>query len=617
MTRPSYAGGRPLPLKCNRCYASLDADARFDGAANLAVPGGFFLDDTRHLSRLEWDLPGFRTIAGHDGSNVAERHLGRFRDHGQELRARRTLTLRPDGFDDMVEIVNEDAVPHEVRVRLRAEADFRDVFELRGRDRRTIGRDEPVRDGWQWRYRAQDEVTASTTLAFDGWSGDDTFTLEAGERRTLKVSARFASDAAGVQPPAPDAGWTPGAHIARERAAPHVRRAYDDVEMLLLSSPEGPQIAAGVPNFVTLFGRDALLSAWFLLDAAPGLAAAALRGLARYQGTTDDPVTSEAPGKIPHEIRLGEMSRTGDVPFGRYYGTADASALYVILARDHMRRTGDTRVAIELRDHWRAALAWCRAERGADGLLRYPAAPNGRGLVNNSWKDSDDSMSDASGTLASGRLAVIEVQGYLAAALDAGADLEGAVGGDLGGLRDEARALREAIDAAFWCERIGLHALAVMEDGRLCDVASSNPGHLLWAGVLSEARARDVAERLMRDDIWSGWGLRTLATGEKRFRPLSYHNGSVWPHDTGLFAAGLARYGLWDACRTVTTALSELAATLPDHRLPELVGGYARGGLPPLPYIETCAPQAWAAAALVGAQSEFGYGVEDHLADAG
>ena len=618
MSVSSHTSGRVLPLKCNHCFASLDADAQFDGRANIALAGGFFLDDTRHLSRLEWELPGFRNIAGEDGSTGAVRHLGRFRDHGQELRARRTLTLRPDGFDDEVEIVNEDAQPHETRVRLHAEADFRDVFELRGRERRTIGRDEPVREGWQWRYRAQDGVLASTVIAFDGWSGDETITLQTGERRVLRVSARFASDAAGPQPTAPQAGWTSGAVASREAAARHVRRAYDDVEMLLLSSPDGPQIAAGVPNFVTLFGRDALLSAWFLLDAAPDLAAAALRGLGRYQGTKDDPVTSEAPGKIPHEVRFGEMSRTGDVPFGRYYGTADASALYVILARDHLHRSGDASVVRELTPNWRGALGWCRRERGTDGFLRYPAAPNGRGLRNNSWKDSDDSMSDSSGALAGGRLAVVEVQGYLAAALEAGAELEEAIDGDPGSLHDEATALREAVDAAFWCDPIGLHALAVMEDGRQCDVASSNPGHLLWAGALSEARALQVAERLMRDDIWSGWGLRTLATGEHRFRPLSYHNGSVWPHDTGLFAAGLARYGMWDACRTVTNALTDLAATLHDHRLPELVGGYTRGELPPLPYIETCNPQAWAAAALVGAQSGYGYGASERvIANAG
>ena len=591
---------RPLPLKCNRCFASLRADAMAPkGAAGVA---GVYLDDTRHLSRWEWELPGFAEIAGSDVPALAERHLGRFRDHAQELRARRTLRLRPDGVEDVLELVNEDARPHEVRVRLHADADFRDVFEARGRDRRSIGRTPPRRDGWRWDYIAQDGLRSSTEIAFEGWSGDEAIRLEPGERRVLRASARFVSEVSGPQSAAPSAGWTPEARAARDGGDAPLRRAFDDVEMLLLASPEGPQIAAGVPNFVTLFGRDALLTASFLLPSAPGLVAAALRGLARHQGTGHDPATREAPGKIPHEVRTGELSRTGDIPFGRYYGTSDASALYVMLMRDHARHANDAALARELAPNWRAALAWCRRERTPDGFLRYPAAEQGRGLLNNSWKDSDDSMSDASGALAGGRLAVIEIQGYLAAALDAGADLEELVGGDPGTLRREAADLRAAIDARFWNGRLGLHALALTEEGRQLDVASSNPGHLLWAGVLTQRRAEEVAERMMRPDLWSGWGVRTLSAHAPRYRPLSYHNGSVWPHDTGLFALGLARYNLWDAFDRVAGALHELATHLPDRRLPELVGGYARGELPPLPYLETCSPQAWSAAALIAVE---------------
>ena len=588
---------RPLPLKCNRCFASLRPDACAPAGATGVT--GVYLDDTRHLSRWEWELPGFARIAGTDAPATAERHLGRFRDHAQELRARRTLTLGPDGLEDVLELVNEDAHPHEVRVRLHADADFRDVFEARGRDRRSIGRSPPLRAGRRWDYAAQDGARFSTEVSLDGWTGDDAIQLAPGERRVLRASARFASEVSGPQDPAPSAGWTPEARTARDRGPAPLRRAFEDVEMLLLASEEGPQIAAGIPNFVTLFGRDALLTASFLLPSAPGLAAAALRGLARRQGTRHDPATREAPGKIPHEIRTGELSRTGDIPFARYYGTSDASALYVILMRDHARQVGDAALARELAPNWRAALAWCRRERTPDGFLRYPAAEQGRGLLNNSWKDSDDSMSDASGALAGGRLAVVEIQGYLAAALDAGADLEGLVGGDPGALRQEAADLRAAIDALFWNARLGLHALALTEEDRQLDVASSNPGHLLWAGVLTPDRAEEVAERMMRPDLWSGWGLRTLSTDAPRYRPLSYHNGSVWPHDTGLFAIGLARYGLWKAFDRVAGALGDLAAHLPDQRLPELVGGYAREELPPLPYLETCSPQAWSAAALI------------------
>ncbi|WP_158259367.1 glycogen debranching N-terminal domain-containing protein [Hasllibacter halocynthiae] len=587
-------------MKCNRCFASLlpDGGTAPDGDGFT----GFFLDDTRHLSRYAWILPDFVVLAGADGSARAERHLSRFREHAQEMRARRILTLRPDGFDDLLEIVNEDTVPHEVRVRLDAEADFRDIFETRGRERETIGYNPPRREGWSWDYLAQDGVRASTILTLKGWDGDEVLRLAPGEAQVLRVAARFASDASGPQPSAPEAGWTDGALAARASASAPVRQAFEDVEMLLLSSPDGPRIAAGLPNFVTMFGRDSLLTSAFVLDLAPSLAASTLRSLARYQGTKHDPVTREMPGAIPHEIRMGELSRTGELPFGCYYGTSDASALYVILARDHLRVTGDATVARELADHWGAALDWCRSERTPDGFLRYPAGEHGRGLANTSWKDSDDSMSHADGRLAHGRLAVVEVQGYLAAALDAGADLNEALGREFGTLRQEAAELRTAIDSHFWSDRIGMHALALTEGGERLEVASSNPGHLLWAGALTPERAAEVAGRLMRDDLWSGWGLRTLATGEERYRPLSYHNGSVWPHDTGLFAVGLARYGLQAPFEAVAEGLRDLAAMLPDHRLPELVGGYERGVLPPLPYLETCIPQAWAAAALLGVE---------------
>ena len=601
---------RSLPLKANHCFASLDTGAQ--ARAGGPKVRGFFLQDTRHLSRYEWRLPGFDTIAASDGPRRAERHLGRFRRHRQELRARRTLVLRPDGFDEELELINEDDRAHELVPELLVDADFRDIFELRGRRRRSIGREPVRRGGLSFEYRAQDDVRLSTRLRLEGFRNGAVLRLGPRERRTLTVAARFESGHAGPQRAAPLPGWTPAAAAVRGAAPAHVKRAFEDVEMLTSSSADGPQIAAGIPNFVTLFGRDALLSAWFLLPAAPDMAAGALRGLARHQGSAEDAATREAPGKIPHEIRCGEMARTGDVPFGRYYGTADASALYVMLMRDHATRTNDAALVRELAPNWRAALRWCEAERGSDGLLRYPSTRSGRGLVNNSWKDSDDSMSFADGRLAEGRIAVVEVQGYLAAALAAGADLETSMGGDPAEatrLRAEAATLRELIDERFWNERLGMHALAVCEDGRQCDVASSNPGHLLWAGVLTRERAERVASRLMRPDLWSGWGLRTLAEGEARYGALSYHNGSVWPHDTGLFAAGLARYGLVDELERVREALRDLALAMPDHRLPELVGGYDRdGGLPPLPYVETCSPQAWAAAALVGAEMGFGEG---------
>jgi glycogen debranching enzyme len=271
--------------------------------------------------------------------------------------------------------------------------------------------------------------------------------------------------------------------------------------------------------------------------------------------------------------------------------------------RDLWRQTSQTALVGELADAWRGAIGWCRRARGSDGLLRFSTEQRGRGLKNNSWKDSEDSMSYSDGRLAQGRLAVVEVQGYLAAALEAAAELEEVLDGNLDHirvLRQEAAELCDLIDSAFWNEAQGIHAMALDEDGRQCDVVSSNPGHLLWSGSLSDARARAVADRLMQPDMWTGWGVRCLSKTEARYQPQSYHNGSVWPHDNGMIAAGAQTYGLLETSEKIWRGMTDAAEVMRDNRLPELFGGYDRvAGYPPIPYAETCSPQAWAAAALV------------------
>ncbi|NNK65688.1 MAG: amylo-alpha-1,6-glucosidase, partial [Rhodobacteraceae bacterium] len=482
-------------------------------------------------------------------------------------------------------------------------ADFRDIFELRGRERQSIRRNEVQRDGADFQNQTQDGVTCATSLQFEGLPPGEDYTLNPHQTRHIRVCGAFRSSRHGPQPKALAAPWTDRAISVRSDLPAPERQAFSDIDMLMATSRHGPVLLTGVPNFVNVFGRDSLIASWFLLSAAPSIAENTLRILAAHQGTEDNPVTLEAPGKIAHELRDSELTRTGDVPFGRYFGTADASALFVLLMRDHWRATGLSEVAVELSGAWRGAIGWCRGERGGDGLLRYSTENQGRGLVNTSWKDSKDSMSYSDGRLAKGRLAVVEVQGYLAAALDAAADLEEMIGDDLSRaatLRQEAAELKDLIDRVFWNDGLGIHALAVDESGRQCDVVSSNPGHLLWAGVLSHDRAAAVARRLMELDMWSGWGVRCLSSRETRYQPLSYHNGSVWPHDNGLIAAGAQRYGLTDISERIWRGMAEAAAEFPDLRLPELFGGYERHPeRPPIPYAETCSPQAWAAAALV------------------
>lgn len=591
-----------LTMKVGDCFAALGPD----GMARASLPrvAGLFLHDTRHLSDYAWDLGDLALVHQEASSQGLTQFWSRFSRHAQHLLLVRRLTFREDGFEDRLVFRGESVEPQEVRIGLRAEADFVDSFELRGRVR-GIGRNPVAReqrpDGLRFAYTAQDGVMATTDLSWEGFAPGATLMLRRGAEAGLILRARFRTTLKAELAEAPRIDWAP-AVLARAAEVPELARALSDIEALALDTPEGTVLAAGVPNFVCPFGRDGLISAWFLLHAAPVVAEGTLRFLAAHQGRVHDPVREEAPGKIAHELRLGELARTGDVPFGRYYGTTDATALFLILLRDHARETGRRELLRELAGPMRAALGWIQASRGADGFLRYAAERKGRGLVNTSWKDSDDSIHDDAGRLAEGRVAVVEIQGYVAAALEAAADIADWLGeGDAPVLRAEAEDLRRGIDERFWIESEDLHAVALDEDGRRLDAVTSNPGHLLWARVVSPERAVRMARRMMQDDLWSGWGLRTLSARSPRYQPLSYHNGSVWPHDTGLFAAGLAHYGLPEA-EIARRALRDAAGRQPNLQLPELFAGYPRSGpVPPLAYVETCRPQAWAAAALIWA----------------
>jgi glycogen debranching enzyme len=596
-----------VPLKSNACFAMLDQN----GFCSPAMPrvAGFFLHDTRHLSHYAWDFPAFDLVHSTATLQGILQFWSRFDAHAQVMLIRRELVLLPGGFTDSLLIRNESLVPQALTLDLRLDADFVDSFELRGRVR-GIGRHAVDHsESGKFTYVAQDGIRSETQIVVDGITPGSQIMLAPGAAHQVSVTATFTSDLA---PPGqqPRLEWTEKAGRVRQAANLAVRQSFADIEGLATTSAQGLYIAAGVPNFVTPFGRDGLITAWFLLQAAPSVADGTLRLLAAHQGRSNDGPRAEEPGKIAHELRFGELARTGDVPFGRYYGTTDATALFLIVLRDHAAATGDRSLVKELAAQLNAAIGWIEAQQDDQGLVRYPASRIGRGLLNTSWKDSDDSVSYADGTLATGRIAVVEIQGYVAAALEAAADMLGWLGDGgrrIAELRAKAATLRETIDRLFWNAGLGLHVIAVDEDGKQCDIATSNPGHLLWSGSLPPDRAADVAARLGQPDLWSGWGLRTLSTAAKRYQPLSYHNGSVWPHDTGLFAAGLHRYGLNQQARQVVQALRDTAALQPGFQLPELFGGYRRDGdTPPLAYVESCRPQAWAAAALIWAEVALG-----------
>jgi glycogen debranching enzyme len=370
------------------------------------------------------------------------------------------------------------------------------------------------------------------------------------------------------------------------------------LHLLLTETPDGFVPYAGIPWYVAAFGRDALITALQVLPFEPAIAAGTLRFLARHVGRADDAFTDQEPGKIIHELRRGEMAACREVPFVPYYGSVDATPLFLILLAEYWKWTADVALARELWPTAERVLAWMLASADAHGGYLTYARRSSRGLVNQGWKDSHDAVMHASGHLAEPPIALAEVQGYQYAALLAAADLADAldVAGRALALRERARRLRDRFEADFWLPDEAYYALALDRAGQPCRVISSNAGHLLWTRLISDSRAQIVARRLMADDMFTGWGVRTLASGERLYNPMSYHNGSVWPHDTAIAAVGMRRYGLAEPFITLSTGLFEAVLQFENMRMPELFCGFPRvDGYGPTQYPVACSPQAWAA----------------------
>ena len=384
-----------------------------------------------------------------------------------------------------------------------------------------------------------------------------------------------------------------------------VRRSIDDLGALRIFDPENPDrpvIAAGAPWFMTLFGRDSLLTSWMTLIVDPELALAVLQTLARLQGVRVDPATEEEPGRILHEVRFGNAT---SLSLGRgsiYYGTVDATPLFVMLLGE-LRRWGLSSDEVDaLLPAADSALGWIEqyGDRDGDGYVEYSRhTPNG--LANQGWKDSWDAIRFIDGSLAEPPIALSEVQGYVYAAYLARAHFadEAADASTAAQYRERAHSLRTAFNRDFWIDDPsgGYIALGLDRDKRPIDSVASNMGHCLWTGILDREKAEIVAHRLLADDMFTGWGIRTMSSSMAGYNPLSYHCGSVWPHDTGLIASGLMRYGFVTEALTVINGLLQ-AASAQQSRLPELFSGLSSYEVPfPVSYPSSCSPQAWASAA--------------------
>jgi glycogen debranching enzyme len=602
---------------------------------------GLYDDGTRYLSRLELRLGGRRPMLlsstvkkENDLLTVDLANPDLVDARGEIVLARgelhifRTKFLWAGACYERLRISNFGLHPVETELAVSFDADFADIFEVRGAKRERRGRrlTDLVEGGAvMLGYEGLDGVVRRTRLALapaqiaQGLSGRQArFPLRLGPHEATTLYLTVCCEAADRPARALVSNEEGFAALQAELARSHVTRCQvrsanpdldewiarsaSDLQMMITETPLGPYPYAGVPWFSCPFGRDGIITALEVLWLAPEIARGVLRFLAATQATETVPAQDAEPGKILHEARGGEMAALGEVPFRRYYGSVDATPLFVVLAEAYWRRTGDGDFLHEIWPNVARALRWIEGlgDADRDGFVEY-ARKSDKGLVQQGWKDSHDSVFHADGTLAEAPIALCEVQGYVYAAWQAAAELSTALGRseDAAIYTHKAQVLRARFEQRFWSEELGGYVLALDGHKRPCLVRASNAGHALWAGIASRAHARRAADALMGDTCFSGWGVRTLAAGEARENPMSYHNGSVWPHDNALIAAGFARYGFRSLVLSLFEAMLEASLFLDLRRLPELFCGFPRRtGEGPTLYPVACAPQAWASGAV-------------------
>jgi glycogen debranching enzyme len=621
-------------LKQNDCFGVIDNYGDI-GCSNDGA-GGLYAHDTRHLSRLALCINGEEPLLL--GSTLRDDNLNLQADltnpdiAGENgivllkdtIHISRTIYLHDGTLSERSALINHGASPVSFDLTIGFFSDFADIFEVRGMlrpARGTLHREVMGPNRVLLRYTGLDGKVRETALTFEPAPAvltisEAKYTVSLKPHQPLHQFISASCDSRS-RPPARQflrglvharrdliGSTSTVATVAISNAVFNeiVCQSLADLRMLMTATPDGNYPYAGIPWYSTTFGRDGLVTALQLLWFDPSIARGVLQRLARYQATESNPASDMQPGKILHEMRSGEMAALGEVPFRLYYGSVDSTPLFVWLAGLYVQRTGDQAFLRSIWPNIERALEWIEksGDIDGDGFVEYARATE-TGLQNQGWKDSHDAIFHANGDLAEGPIALVEVQGYVYAAWLAAADCARRLGfpDRAENLIAKAEHLQRRFEDAFWCEDLKTYALAL--DGRKqpCRVRTSNAAHAMFTGIMRPERARLVALDTMRPSFNSGWGIRTVASGEARYNPMSYHNGSIWPHDNAIIAAGLAHYGLTAALEPIFNGLMQAGAYMDQWRLPELFCGFPRRrSRGPTRYPVACSPQAWASGAV-------------------
>jgi glycogen debranching enzyme len=617
--------GVPLTTKASGVFALCAPNGDFDNQVNNGY--GLYFHDTRFLevARLRINRQPLAILLSSAEDDVfsseltnPELDLG----HGQALakdrigiRRRRALSKT---ISETIEVANYSSDPVRLTLDLEFDASFESMFLIRGASPGKRGYLHDPR--WSgktltFRYDGADARVRTTTLTFDRLPsrrrhGTCSFDVDlpAADRTTVKITIDLEDRGSGALENRPTGTMPhPPLHeVQVETDNPLfdriLKRSFDDLRMLLMREREETFFAAGVPWYVALFGRDSIITALETLAYDPAIASNTLTLLAKYQGQRTDAWRDEEPGKILHELRVGEMADLHEVPQTPYYGTVDATPLFIVLLAEYVRWTGDLDLWRRLRKNMEAALDWIdrHGDHDGDGFTDY-RSKSGKGMVNHGWKDSGNSIRNRDGSLATPPIALVEVQGYVyRAKLDAAWLLRQDGSAERAQqLEAEANDLRDRFKNAYWIPREKYFAVALQRGGKRAESITSNPGQALWSGIVDYAQAEAVAKRLLGKQMFNGWGIRTLEEGEASYNPIDYQVGSVWPHDNAMIARGLKRYGFDDQALTVFSAVYEAATRFEHYRLPELFAGFSRAQYDvPVRYPVACSPQAWAAGAI-------------------